>query len=163
MSDLKTILSLLDFTRERLVGSLDGIAKSGQDVQQVLGWRPGVGRAHIAWQAMHCAATHDKYVNVRIQGGVPNDPSLCESFAGGSTPSDENVPTLSSILEKLAVNFNAFKAFLNSADLAKVTDFPNNIQRTTGESAILLAWHEAHHQGQIHLTWNLYKAAHGVS
>ena len=163
MSDLKTILSLLDFTRERLVGSLDGIAKSGQDVQQVLGWRPGVGRAHIAWQAMHCAATHDKYVNVRIQGGVPNDPSLCESFSGGSTPSDENVPTLASILEKLAVNFDAFKAFLNSADLAKVTDFPNHIQRTTAESAILLAWHEAHHQGQIHLTWNLYKAAHGVS
>ncbi len=163
MSELKTILSLLDFTRDRLVGSLDDIAKSGQDVQQVLGWRPGVGRAHIAWQAMHCAATHDKYVNVRIQGGEPNDPSLCESFAGGSTPSDSNVPTLSSIREKLALNFDAFKAFLKSADLAKVTHFPNNVQRTTAESAILLAWHEAHHQGQIHLTWNLYKAAHGVS
>ena len=22
----------------------------------------------------------------------------------------------------------------------------------------LLAWHEAHHHGQAHLTWNLYKA-----
>ena len=163
MSDLKTILSQLDFTRDRLIGSLDGIAKSGQDVQQVLGWRPGVGRAHIAWQAMHCAATHDKYINVRIKGGEPNDPSLCESFAGGSTPSDSKVPTLASIREKLALNFDVFKTFLNSADLAKVTDFPNNVQRTTAESAILLAWHEAHHQGQIHLTWNLYMAAHGVS
>ena len=163
MSDLKTILSQLDFTRDRLVGSLDGIEKSGQDVQQVLGWRPGVGRAHIAWQAMHCAATHDKYINVRIKGGEPNDPSLCEFFAGGSTPSDSKVPTLASIREKLALNFDVFKTFLNSADLAKVTDFPNNVQRTTAESAILLAWHEAHHQGQIHLTWNLYMAAHGVS
>ncbi len=163
MSDLKTILSLLDFTRDRLVGSLDGIVKSGQDVQQVLGWRPGVGRAHIAWQAMHCAATHDKYVNVRILGGEPKDPSLCESFAGGSTPSDANVPAISTIREKLDLNFEAFKAFLNSADLAKITDFPNSVQRTTAESAILLAWHEAHHQGQIHLTWNLYKAAHGIS
>ena len=36
-------------------------------------------------------------------------------------------------------------------------------QRTDGESLIMLAWHEAHHQGQIHLTWNLYKAAHGVA
>jgi uncharacterized damage-inducible protein DinB len=24
--------------------------------------------------------------------------------------------------------------------------------RTIGESIILMAWHEAHHQGQIHLT-----------
>lgn len=163
MSDLKTILSALDFTRDRLIGSLDGIANSGQDVQKVLAWRPGVGRAHIAWQAMHCAATHDKYVNVRIKGGEPIDAKLCEAFAGGSTPSDTSVPSLAAIREKLALNFDAFKLFLQSADLLKVTDFPNNVKRTTGESAILLAWHEAHHQGQIHLTWNLYKAAHGVA
>ena len=163
MSDLKTILSLLDFTRERLIGSLDGIEKSGQNVQQVLAWRPGVGRAHIAWQAMHCAVTHDKYINVRIKGTEPKDPPLCEAFAGGSTPSDTNVPLLAVIREKLVLNFDAFKTLLNSADLSKVTDFPNNVKRTTAESAILLAWHEAHHQGQIHLTWNLYKAVHGVS
>ena len=163
MSDHKTIFSVLDFTRDRLLGSLDGIAKSGQDIPTVLAWRPGVGRAHIAWQAMHCAATHDKYVNVRMKGGEPLDPSFCDSYAGGSTPSDSDIPALDAIREKLAVNFEGFKAFLSSADLAKVTDFPNNIKRTIAESAILLAWHEAHHQGQIHLTWNLYKAAHGVS
>jgi hypothetical protein len=33
----------------------------------------------------------------------------------------------------------------------------------SGESFLLLAWHEAHHQGQIHLTINLYKAAHGIA
>ena len=125
MSDLKTILSALDFTRDRLIGSLDGIANSGQDVQKVLAWRPGVGRAHIAWQAMHCAATHDKYVNVRIKGGEPIDAKLCEAFAGGSTPSDTSVPSLAAIREKLALNFDAFKLFLQSADLLKVTDFPN--------------------------------------
>ena len=26
----------------------------------------------------------------------------------------------------------------------------------------VLAWHEGHHQGQAHLTLNLYKAAHGI-
>ncbi len=163
MSDLNTILSTLDFSRDRLLASLDGIAKSGQDVTNVLSWRPGVGRAHIAWQAMHCAATHDKYVNVRIKGGEPNDSALCDSFAGGSTPSDTNVPSLDAIREKLETNFKAFKLFLQTADLSKVTDFPNNIQRTIGESSVLLAWHEAHHQGQIHLTWNLYKAAHAIA
>ena len=35
--------------------------------------------------------------------------------------------------------------------------------RTVAESIILFAWHEAHHQGQIHLTWNLYKQAHGIA
>jgi hypothetical protein len=25
---------------------------------------------------------------------------------------------------------------------------------------MLMAWHESHHQGQIHLTWNLYTASH---
>ncbi len=163
MLDLNTILSMLNFTRDRLVGSLDGIEKSGQDIPHVLAWRPGKGRAHIAWQAMHCAATHDKYVNVRIKGGNPLDTALCDSFAGGSTPSDTNVPSLFAIREKLSVNLDAFKMFLQTADLARVTDFPNNVQRTIGESAILLAWHEAHHQGQIHLTWNLYKAEHGIS
>ncbi len=163
MTDLNTILSTINFSRDRLLGSLDGIAKSGLDIPKVLAWRPGVGRAHIAWQAMHCAATHDKYINVRIKGGEPNDPILCEAFAGGSTPSDTNVPSLEAIREKLETHLNAFKLFLQTADLSKVTDFPNNIRRSIGESAILLAWHEAHHQGQIHLTWNLYKAAHAIA
>ena len=163
MADLATIVSVLDFTRDRLLGSLDAIAKSGRDVQQVLAWRPGAGRAHIAWQAMHCAATHDRYLNVRIKGGEkPTDIALCEAFAGGSSPSDSNVPTMTEIQEKLKIHFDALKTFLKTADLEKVTDFPNNIKRTVAESAILLAWHEAHHQGQIHLTWNLYNEAHGI-
>jgi hypothetical protein len=163
MSDLKTILATLDFTRERLLGSLDSIAKSGQDARKVVAWRPGPGRAHIAWQAMHCAATHDRYIHVRILGGSAADPALCDGFAGGSTPSDTDVPSLDTIYDKLSTHFSAFKQFLQTADLTKVTEFPNNIKRTTAESAILLAWHEAHHQGQIHLTWNLYKAAHGIA
>ena len=48
-------------------------------------------------------------------------------------------------------------------ELARVQDFPNNVKRTIGESIVLLTWHDAHHQGQIHLTWNLYKAAHGIA
>jgi len=163
MADLTTIFSVFDFTRDRLLSSLDAIAKSGQNVEQVLVWRPGAGRAHIAWQAMHCAATHDRYVNVRIKGGEPTDVALCEAFAGGSSPSDSNVPSMAEIQGKLKLHFDAIKSFLETADLAAVTDFPNNIKRTVAESAVLLAWHEAHHQGQIHLTWNLYKGAHGMS
>jgi hypothetical protein len=163
--DKATLLAALEFSRARLLGVLDGIEKSGQDVAQVLAWRPGVGRAHIAWQAMHCAATHDRYVNVRLQGGTETDPELVKNFAGGSTPSDSLVPSLADIRSALEKHYAAFKAFLAAAtpeQLAQVQDFPNGVKRSVAESIVLLTWHEAHHQGQIHLTWNLYKAAHGL-
>lgn len=161
--DLNTLLASLEFSRARLLGILETIEKSGQDAQKVLAWRPGPGRAHIAWQAAHCAATHDRYVNVRLKGGQPVDAKLVEGFAGGSTPSDSNVPTLAEIRDKLAIHFDNFKAFLKTADLNKEMEFPGGVKRTIAESVILLAWHEAHHQGQIHLTWNCYKAAHGLT
>jgi hypothetical protein len=33
----------------------------------------------------------------------------------------------------------------------------DGIEKEADPQAIL-AWHETHHQGQAHLTWNLYKA-----
>ena len=71
--DKNTLLAAMEFSRGRLLGVLDTIEKSGQDLNKVLIWRPGPGRAHIAWQAMHCAATHDKYLNVGLQQKQPKD------------------------------------------------------------------------------------------
>ncbi|MBC7783180.1 MAG: DinB family protein [Burkholderiales bacterium] len=164
--DKATLLAGLEFSRARLLGLLDGIEKTaGADIGRVLAWRPGPGRAHIGWQAMHCAATHDRYINVRIKGGQETDPELVKNFAGGSTPSDILVPTMPQIREAMQKHYTAFKQYIESAtadDLAKQSDFPNNVKRTAAESIVLLTWHEGHHQGQIHLTWNMYKAAHGI-
>src|SRR5437016_3176471 len=66
--DTDTLIIALDFARTRLLTTLDTIEKSGQDAAKVLAWRPGPGRAHIGWQAMHCAATHDRYLNVGVKG-----------------------------------------------------------------------------------------------
>ncbi len=167
--DNATLLAGMEFARARLLGSLTGIEKAceptSHDVNKVLAWRPGPGRAHIAWQAMHCAATHDRYVNVRLKGGKESDIELVQNFAGGSTPSDTLIPTLPEIRAALEKHYNVFKEYVAAAsaeDLARVTDFPNNIKRTVAESIILLTWHEAHHQGQIHLTLNMYKAENGL-
>ena len=163
--DRDTILASLEFSRARTLGLLDTIQKSGEDMQKVLAWRPAPGRAHIGWQAMHLAATHDRYFNERLQGKSVLDAALVKNFAGGSTPADTDVPTMASIREELEKHFAHVRKYVNSlsnADLDRQIDFPNNVKRTVGESLILMAWHEAHHQGQIHLTWNLYKAAHGV-
>lgn len=164
--DKVTLLSVFDFSRSRLLAILETIEKSGADVAKVLAWRPGPGRAHIAWQAMHCAATHDRYLNKLILNQPPVDEVFCSNYGGGSTPSDENIPSLIAIREKLATNLIPLKAYIQNAsadDLAKMQTMPNGTQRSVAESLILLAWHEAHHQGQIHLTWNLYKAAHGIA
>ena len=160
--DNPTLLAALDFSHSRLLGILDTIEKSGQDVQKVLAWRPGPGRAHIAWQAMHCAATHDRYLNVGVLAGKPKDEALVAAFAGGTTPSDTNVPSLGTIRTTLESTYSAFRNFVaNASQDEQQRKLANG--RSIGESIVLLAWHEAHHQGQIHLTWNLYKQAHGIA
>ena len=163
--DRETLIAALEFSRARLLGTLDAIEKSGADMNKVLAWRPGPGRAHIGWQAMHCAATHDRYLNVRIKGGTPKDESVVANFAGGSTPADDKVPGIGEIRAKLESSYGDLKAYASGAsneDLNRVVPMPTGPQRSVAESLLLMAWHEGHHQGQIHLTWNLYKAAHGM-
>jgi hypothetical protein len=163
--DAQTLVAGLEFSRGRLLGILETIEKSGQNTAKVLAWRPGPGRAHIGWQAMHCAATHDRYLNVGILQGTPKDQELVTNFAGGSTPSDANVPTLATIRQKLEQTFLPLKKFAAEQtpdSLARQIPAPGGKTRAVGEALVLLAWHEAHHQGQIHLTWNLFKAAHGI-
>ncbi len=163
--DKTTLLAAMEFTRMRVLGELETIEKSGQDVQRVLSWRPGPGRAHIAWQAMHLAATHDRYINDRILHRPVSDAELCQNFGGGSTPSDDNVPDLQTIRRELEKHYNQARGYLQSlspAEVDKVLDFPNNVKRSIGECFTVLTFHEAHHQGQVHLTWNLYKVTHGV-
>lgn len=160
--DRNTLLTSFDFGRARLLGTLETIEKSGQDVPRVLAWRPGPGRAHIGWQAMHCAATLDKYLNAQFKGQPPTDPALVANFAGGSAPSDVNVPDLGTIRSTLEAHLAGFRNYI--VHLAP-GDFDRKLPngRGVGESIVLLTWHEAHHQGQIHLTWNLYKQAHGIA
>src|SRR5258706_13876318 len=111
--DRDTVIGMMEMVRQRLLGSLDVIEKSGRDVAAVLAWRPGPGRAHIGWQAMHCAATHDKYLNVFIKGlPAPVDPARVKAFGGGSTPSAQDVPTLAAIRAALDEKFRAVTAYL---------------------------------------------------
>jgi uncharacterized damage-inducible protein DinB len=163
--DKDTLIAGLEFSRGRLLATLETIEKSGQDIGKVLAWRPGPGRAHIAWQAMHCAATHDRYLNVGLLQKTAADEKLVADFAGGSKPGDSNVPGLDLIRRKLSQTYEPLKNFVAAQDaqsLDKQLPGPGGKMRSIAESILLLAWHEAHHQGQIHLTWNLYKAAHGI-
>jgi uncharacterized damage-inducible protein DinB len=154
------LIEILDFPRTRTLGLLEALAKNA-DAAKILGWRPAPGRAHIAWQLMHIAATDDRHVHVRMKGGEPQNPEYVRRFAGGSTV-DDDIPTLDEIRAYLTSQREEMSAHLKSLDPGMLDKKPNEqAQWTYREWIKLLSWHEAHHQGQAHITLNLYKNANG--
>ncbi len=154
-ADLNTIL---DHARKKTIELLDSIAALPK-AAAVLGWRPGPGRAHIAWQLMHVAATDDRHLNVRMRGGEPASAEFVRRFAGGSTPDDEipGVEQIRAYLTERRAALAEHLAQLRDADLP--TKPTPQAPWAYEEWFRVLAWHEAHHQGQAHLTLNLYRAA----
>jgi uncharacterized damage-inducible protein DinB len=154
------MISFMDFGRHRTLSLLDTVAKEA-NAAAILGWRPGSGRAHLAWQLMHIAATDDRHVHARMLGGQPQEAEYVRRFAGGSTP-DDNIPTLDEIRRYLTVQRQEVLAHLKTLDDAALDTKPNEQAPWTYREWIkVLTWHEAHHQGQGHLTLNLYRARAG--
>jgi hypothetical protein len=159
---INELLGFLDFSRQKTLGLLDAIAKEANP-QAVLAWRPGPGRAHIAWQLMHIAATDDRHVHVRMLGGQPQEAEYVRRFAGGSTP-DDDIPLVEETRRYLAAQRNELLAHLKKLEDAALDKKPNEqAPWTYREWLKVLAWHEAHHQGQAHMALNLYKATSGKS
>ena len=153
------LVQLLELSRERTNRLMDTIA-ARPDAATVLAWRPGPGRAHLAWQLMHIAATDDRHLNVRMRGGEPASADFVGRFAGGSTP-DDQIPTIDVIHRYLAERRQAMLDHLRSLPDSALGTKPNaEAQWNYEEWFRILAWHEAHHHGQAHLTYNLFRAAH---
>jgi uncharacterized damage-inducible protein DinB len=151
------LVEWMEFARKRTLNLLAALAKEEQ-AQTILGWRPGPGRAHIAWQLMHIGATDDRHLNARMKGGQPKEPAYVDRYAGGSTP-DDDIPTLEEIRRYITESRDAILNHLRSLDDSQLPEKPNEqAQWNYQEWFEVLAWHEAHHQGQAHLTLNLFKA-----
>jgi uncharacterized damage-inducible protein DinB len=147
----------LEFVRKKTLDLLDGVAKLS-DATKILGWRPGAARAHIAWQLMHIAATDDRHLNVRLRGGEAHSPEFVRRFAGGSSP-DDDIPTVEVIRGYLTERRAAMLELLASAADEQFSRKPFEASPYTLEEWFRVwIWHEAHHQGQAHLTLNLYRA-----
>ena len=84
MSVISLATDFWDANRARTLATLDEISQLA-DPQAVLSWRPGPGRAHIAWQLMHIGITEELFATERLVGTVPGYPSLIGRFRGGST------------------------------------------------------------------------------
>jgi len=161
--DASTIITVLEMSHRRLLDELASIENSGQGAK-ALAWRPGPGRVHLGWQFMHCASAQEKFLKVWFLDEKA-DEQMLKDFASNSTASDAKVPSLSAIRAALDSKYAALKSWLEAQPpetLMRLVPARVTKQRTVADAILHLAWHEAQHHGQIHLTWNLYKAANGI-
>ncbi|MBD3676411.1 MAG: DinB family protein [Planctomycetaceae bacterium] len=163
MSVIETYVKLWEFERGRTLALLDSIEESGQ-AEEILGWRPGPGRAHIAWQLMHIGVTEELFATERLDAGEPDFPQLVSRFKGGSTP-DDDIPSVSEIGEVLSHSrehfLNTIRSFSEDHLSSSPTEFLQGRGWTLETLLQVIAWHEAHHQGQAHLTKNLWAQQNG--
>lgn len=161
MSEVSVMLNLLEFVRTRTIGTLDEVAKL-TDPATVLRWQPGPGRAHLGWQFTHIGITEELTATERLQETVPAFAELVPRFKVGSVP-DGNVPELATIREVLEESRGHLLTVLSRVkdeELDTVPPWYRERGWTMRRLMQILVWHESHHQGQAHLTLNLWKAAH---
>lgn len=161
MSIISTTTAIWELNREMTLRTLDAIAELN-DPSQVLAWRPGEGRAHIAWQLMHIAITEELFATERLLGTPPAFSDLVPRFKGGSTP-DDDIPDLDVIREVLSKSRQHLTETVSKFGDDDLDTIPAPFQERgwdLGRILKVISWHESHHQGQAHLTLNLYKATH---
>lgn len=160
MTAINVMLDVLELTRMRTLVTLDEIAKLPNPVS-VLGWRPGPGRAHIGWQLTHVGITEELTATERIVGTPPAYPDLVPRFKFGSVP-DDNIPAVELIRTVLSDSRRHIQecfAKIGDDELERIPDWYRERGWNIRRILQILIWHEAHHQGQAHITFNLWKAA----
>lgn len=161
MSILETTIAQMQFNRTRTLASFERVLQFG-DPAQALGWRPGAGRAHIAWQFMHVAITEELFATERLRPEKPTVMAdLIPRFRGGSTV-DDIIPTVEEIrlaLDQSRERLTATLKTFSDADLEWKPEALKARDLRFRDVLQILVWHEAHHQGQVHLTLNLLASA----
>ncbi len=161
MSTIHSLIAACQFNRTRTLALLDRIEQEA-DPQQVLAWRPGPGRAHIGWQLMHIGITEELFATERLERVQPSLwPDLVPRFKGGSTP-DDDVPSAAQIRGVLGQSRTRLLDTLEQfgdKDLGWVPAPLKERNLSLLDILHILAWHEGHHQGQAHITLNLFKAS----
>jgi uncharacterized damage-inducible protein DinB len=161
MSTMEILVQALQFNRARTLSLLDKVEREPQ-ARTALAWRPGPGRAHMAWQLMHIGITEELFASERLRPERTGQfQDLWPRFRGGSTP-DDDVPEAAGIRRILAESREHLLDTLSHYSDEQLGVIPPAFRErglTLHEILHLLSFHEAHHQGQAHITFNLYKAA----
>lgn len=161
---IPTLIGALVFQRTRTLMTLADV-ENQPDPLAVLGWRPAPGRAHLAWQFMHIGITEELYGTERLLGRPAGYPEYVPRYRGGSVPDDE-IPSAALIREVLEESRRHLLSALSGFTDDDLQVIPETFrERGWNLHTILhvLAWHEAHHQGQAHAVLNLWKASQAAS
>ena len=160
VSTFATLIKSYEFNRARTLSVLDRVEKD-TDPLKLLGWRPGTGRAHVAWQLMHIGVTEEIFATERLAPDKKGAfPELWPRFRGGSTP-DNDIPSTDQIRHVLSEGREHLLDTLSQFGEQNLSDIPAALQErglTLLNVLHILNWHEGHHQGQAHITLNLYAA-----
>ena len=159
MGIIETNLETFKFPRARTLALLEAVEKEPQPLD-VLAWRPGPGRAHIGWQLAHIAVTEEILADRLVPDRYRAWEELWPRFRGGSVP-DDNVPGPAEIRDMLVQAREHISSALLAIGDQNLEQIPEAFQARgwrIRDVLSLIAYHEAHHHGQAHLTFNLYKA-----
>lgn len=160
MSTVAVFLDAYRFNREKTLELLDKIGKE-PDPAQVLSWRPGPGRANIGWQLTHIGVSEEIFATERLNPSRPGAfTDLWPKFRGGSTPQDQSPPiaTIRRVLDESRQHLVETLGGYGEARLEEIPPAMADRKLTMRQILALLGWHESHHQGQAHITFNLYQA-----
>lgn len=160
MNTIQALIETYEFNRSRTLLLLDTIEKEPA-AQHILGWRPGPGRAHVAWQLAHIGITEELFATERlVPGKVAQFADLVPRFKGGSTP-DDDIPSAGLIRQLLTESrahlLDTLRSFSNDQLSWKPEAFAAR-GWTLHDVLNVIAWHEPHHQGQAHITLNLWRS-----
>jgi hypothetical protein len=161
MSEVSTMINLLEFVRTRTITTLEEVSRQA-DPAAVLRWQPGPGRAHLGWQLTHIGITEELTATERLNGTVPAFAELAPRFKVGSIP-DDNVPSLAmirQILDESRSHLVKTLSKIKDEELETIRPWYQERGWTLRRLLQILVWHESHHQGQAHLNLNLWKASH---
>jgi uncharacterized damage-inducible protein DinB len=157
---IEQFIKCYEFNRTRTLDLLSNLEKLSNP-RAALAWRPGAGRAHIGWQLVHIGVTEDIFASERLGHKPGKVADLWPRFRGGSTP-DDDVPAADTIRRVLAESRTSLLDTLASYDDSRLGEIPEALKQrnwTVHTALSVISWHEAHHQGQAHITLNLFKAA----
>ena len=110
---------------------------------------------------MHIGVTEELFAVERLANKEGRFRDLWSRFRGGSTP-DDDVPSIAQIRDVLAGGRDDLLVTLGEQDPAKldevVWEAPDGRRLSLRNILQIISWHEAHHQGQAHITLNLYNS-----
>ncbi|MCB1167651.1 MAG: DinB family protein [Leptospiraceae bacterium] len=154
-SKKEELLAQMEFNRSVTLKDLDDIEKTGK-ADQALRWSVSPEHAPVGWHFMHLASTEDKFASM-MSGKPLVSEKLAEQFSSGQD-ANRDVPSLPEVRRYLQDSRQALVAAIQDFDYNRLDEKPAPDARFDFKTMLkVIVFHEPHHQGQAHATFNLYK------